>query len=66
MAEKTNLADPEREPTDEELIELSREAFADVPRANEAALRALRAQIAEERERVLARLAARTASESKP
>ncbi|MCZ7686823.1 MAG: hypothetical protein M5U28_51995 [Sandaracinaceae bacterium] len=66
MAEKTNLADPEREPTDEELIELSREAFADVPRANEAALRVLRAQIAEERERVLARLAARTASESKP
>ena len=57
MADRTNLADPDREPTDEELTLLSREAFAGVPRANELALRTLREQIAEESKRVLERLA---------
>lgn len=53
MSERTNLADPDREPTDEELVELSREAFAGVPLANELALRALREQIAAESKKVL-------------
>ncbi|MDQ3033752.1 MAG: hypothetical protein M3Y87_15155 [Myxococcota bacterium] len=57
MADRTTFADPEREPTDEELIEFSREAFAGVAHANALALRA---QIAEESTKVLERLASWT------
>ncbi|MET0790119.1 MAG: hypothetical protein ABW061_01235 [Polyangiaceae bacterium] len=42
-----NLADPDYEPTDEELQELSRSAFADVPAKNAEALRKVHARIAE-------------------
>lgn len=55
----TNLADPDREPTDEELEALSREAFAGVSAAHDRALLALRARIEEESARVLAALAQR-------
>lgn len=58
----TNLADPSREPTDEELGELFREAFANVAKANEASLAALRAKIAAQRAKVLEELDARLAS----
>lgn len=44
--EHGNLADPEYEPTDEELRELSRRAFADVPARNQEALRRVHAEIA--------------------
>jgi hypothetical protein len=40
-----NLADPSYEPSDEELQELSRAAFADVPARRKAALERLRAEI---------------------
>ncbi len=50
---RTNLADPDREPTDEELGELMREAFAHVAKANEESLRALRAQINAQRATLL-------------
>lgn len=56
MGERINLADPSFEPTDEQLIELSRRAFADVPRKNELALEKLRAEIAELRRKVLREL----------
>ena len=52
----TNLADPDREPTDEELQQLSREAFAGVRDARERALAALRARIEVASARVLAEL----------
>jgi hypothetical protein len=47
-----NLADPEFEPTDEELRGLSARAFRDVGRRREEALRQLRAQIAARREKL--------------
>jgi hypothetical protein len=50
---RTNLADPDREPTDEELGELIREAFAHVAKANEESLSVLRAQINAQRAKVL-------------
>jgi hypothetical protein len=53
------MADPSVEPTDDDLRELSREAFADVAGANQAALRALREQIAQHAEAVLEGLARR-------
>jgi hypothetical protein len=58
----TNLADPDREPTDEELAQLSHAAFADVAAANERALSALRERIEAESARVLEALASRTRS----
>jgi hypothetical protein len=54
-----NLADPDFEPTDEQLIELSRRAFAGVREQRERAQQALRAEIEVERDRVLRRLAER-------
>ena len=39
---RRNLADPDYEPTDEELVELAHEAFAGVREANEAALARMR------------------------
>jgi|JI10StandDraft_1071094.scaffolds.fasta_scaffold13495_6 hypothetical protein len=55
---RRNLADPDYEPTDEELVELAHEAFAGVREANEAALARMRAAIDVERANVLARLRA--------
>jgi hypothetical protein len=51
-----NFADPSYEPTDEDLLELAREAFAGVREANERALQGVHAQIAARRVEVLARL----------
>lgn len=51
-----NLADPDYEPTDEELSSFMRRAFADVGSRHERALKELHEQIAEERRLVLARL----------
>jgi hypothetical protein len=45
MADRVNLSDPDVEPTDEQLIGLSKRAFADVPRARAEALQRLRAEI---------------------
>ena len=56
MAAAPNLANPEVEPTDEELIGLAARAFAGVRQAREAALRKLRAEIEVHRQRVLADL----------
>jgi hypothetical protein len=53
MSDRVNLADPDFEPTDEQLQELSARAFAGVPSANRAALERIRAQIAHERQIVL-------------
>ena len=57
MARVTNFGDPTYEPTDEELAELMREAFADVPARNAAALARLHEDIARMRVEALARLA---------
>ena len=59
MTEPVNLADPDVEPTDEQLQDLAARAFAGVKAANELALQKLRAQIASEREKVLRDLDAR-------
>ena len=53
-----NLADPEFEPSDEELQQLARDAFADVPARNREAQQRLWDEIAVLRAQVLARLAA--------
>lgn len=50
MMVRTRLADPDYEPTDEELMELSRAAFAGVRARHEEALARLFAQIVELRE----------------
>jgi hypothetical protein len=55
MVRTTNFGDPSYEPTDEELAELMREAFADVPARSAAALARLRQQIAELRVQAMAR-----------
>jgi hypothetical protein len=59
MADSVNLADPDVEPTDEQLAELMKRAFADVRAKHEAALSRLHAEIAVARTEVLARLEAR-------
>jgi hypothetical protein len=64
MTQPINLADPDFEPTDAQLAELSQRAFSGVRDANRAALEKLRAEIARERERVLRRL--REAREQEP
>jgi hypothetical protein len=51
-----NLADPSYEPSDEELQELSRAAFADVPARRKAALARLREEIRALRAVALAQL----------
>lgn len=50
MADRVNLADPDVEPTDEQLMGLSKRAFAHVPQARAEALERLRAQIDDYRE----------------
>ena len=47
MSDRVDLADPDFEPTDEQLQELSRRAFSDVKARHEAAMERMRAQIAE-------------------
>jgi hypothetical protein len=48
-----NLADPDFEPTDEQLIGLSKRAFANVAHDRAQALKLLRQQISEQREHAL-------------
>jgi hypothetical protein len=54
-----NLADPDYEPSDEELQQLARDAFADGPARHREAQQRTWDQIAELRAQVLARLATR-------
>ena len=54
-----NLADPDYEPSDEELQQLARDAFADVPAQHREAQQRLWDEIAALRAQVLARLASR-------
>lgn len=56
MRPGVNFADPEFEPTDEELEELSREAFSDVATRRERALEQLRERIAALRADILSRV----------
>jgi hypothetical protein len=56
MTRVTNFGDPSFEPTDEELAELMREAFADVPVRSAAALSRIRQEIEELRIQAMARL----------
>jgi predicted Zn-dependent protease with MMP-like domain len=56
MPRVTNFGDPSFEPTDEELAELMREAFADVPARSAAALARVQQEIAELRAQAMARL----------
>ena len=53
-----NLADPEYEPTDEELRELAHSAFADVASRNAEALRRVHAEIEKSRVELMKRLPA--------
>ncbi|KAB2903388.1 MAG: hypothetical protein F9K40_07190 [Kofleriaceae bacterium] len=53
---RVNLADPDFEPTDEQLQTLSKRAFADVARQHADALQRLEAAIAERRKAVLERV----------
>jgi hypothetical protein len=56
VSDVKNLADPAFEPTDEDLIGLSKRAFAHVRKTHEESLRRLRAEIAAAREAALDRL----------
>jgi len=56
MTRVTNFGDPSFEPTDEELADLMREAFADVPARSAAALARIRQEIEELRAQAMARL----------
>ena len=62
MIDRVNLADPDVEPTDAQLIGLSTRAFAGVARAREMALQRIRAEIAAARVSVLDDLAKRRAA----
>jgi hypothetical protein len=57
-----NLASPDFEPTDEELIELSRRAFAHVGAAQDASAAGLRERIEARRKTVLAQVRAQLSS----
>jgi hypothetical protein len=58
MGDSINLSDPDFEPTDEQLIGLSKRAFAGVTAKHETALAKLRAEIELARVKVLKDLAA--------
>lgn len=60
-----NLADPDFEPTDEQLIGLSKRAFAGVNDRHAAALAKMRAEIDATRGQVMKDLAARQAARTK-
>jgi hypothetical protein len=59
MGQRINLMDPDFEPTDEQLIALSRRAFAGVGAAHDAALAQLRQRIRATSVQVLAELRSR-------
>jgi hypothetical protein len=61
VSDKKDLADPEFEPSDEDLIGLSRRAFAGVPEAHNTVLEEVRAKIARAREESLRSLEQRLA-----
>ena len=63
-AQHGNLADPDYEPTDEELQELVHSAFADVAARNQEALRLVHVKIAALRADLMLQFAARQATES--
>ena len=50
---RRNMADPSYEPSDEDLVELAKEAFAHLPAADKLLRLQLREQIADARRRVL-------------
>lgn len=50
MMKPVNLADPDFEPTDEQLIDLSKRAFANVARDHEQSLKRLYQEIERQRE----------------
>jgi hypothetical protein len=56
MDEPKRLADPAFEPTDEDLVGLSKRAFAHVPAEREESLRRMREEIAAARKSALERL----------
>jgi hypothetical protein len=56
MLDRVNLADPDCEPTDEQLGELMSRAFASVREQRERAMEKLRARIGSAREEVLLQL----------
>jgi hypothetical protein len=56
MDEGKRLADPDFEPTDDDLVGLSKRAFAHVPAAREESLRKMREEIAAARKSALERL----------
>lgn len=62
MAPAQTLGDPDFEPSDEQLTELSKRAFADVARNRAAALQRLRREISVERSKVRAQLQQQLAS----
>ncbi len=62
MSDQINLADPDVEPTDAQLIGLSTRAFAGVTEAHEQALQRIRAKIVAERSIVLRDLTERRAA----
>lgn len=66
MNDVINLADPDFEPTDAQLIGLSTRAFAGVREAHERQLRELRAKVEVARAAALAALAARLATARAP
>ncbi len=56
MERAVNLANPEFEPTDAQLLELSKQAFADAEPAHQRQLRILEQQISEARKVLLKNL----------
>jgi hypothetical protein len=62
MANRDNLADADFEPSDDQLEDLSRKAFAGVRERRRAALARVHAEVAMRREAVLAAIRARLAS----
>ena len=65
MGDAINLSDPAFEPTDEQLIGLSKRAFAGVAAKHQAVLARLRAEIEVMSAQVMKDLAAREAARSK-
>ena len=66
MSSSANFADPQFEPSDEDLLELSREAFAGVAELRLTAREQMRVRIAALRVDALARVAALIASRPGP
>jgi hypothetical protein len=64
MAQHGNLADPDYEPTDDELQELVHSAFVDVAARNQEALRLVHTQIAALRAGLMRQFATQSGAES--